>query len=246
MQKAVGLSNAPHPELEAELQEEIAKIKPKIDEGTVTIDEANHLHSLEARAHGHTEKSGFTSTAQSVAAKRERQLSFSSDSNLTSNRSCANSKTITPHGQSHHNKETNLCQVEAAIEHKIEQGTITEANANLLHSRETRVNGRTDKNGMATSAQSLAAHKRQASLSDQTNISPKSQDDHDVNAKLAGMTLEPKPKNEPENVAHDGAAYVQPREPRDHDPIDMRSISSVAQGTGTAHKRQSSQIVEVK
>lgn len=43
----------------------------------MTFEEANHLHSLEARAHGHTEKGGLTAKAQSVATKRERQASIS-------------------------------------------------------------------------------------------------------------------------------------------------------------------------
>lgn len=79
MQRAIGQFNAPHPELEAELQQEIARIEPKIEQGTVTKAEADHLHSLEARAHGHTEKGGVTAHAQSVAAKRERALSLSGD-----------------------------------------------------------------------------------------------------------------------------------------------------------------------
>ncbi|KAF2786585.1 hypothetical protein K505DRAFT_200847, partial [Melanomma pulvis-pyrius CBS 109.77] len=80
-QKAIGQTTAPHPELEEELQEEYAKIEPKVEQGTVTKEEANHLHSLEARAHGHTEKGGLTAIAQSVAAKRERQTSVSDASN---------------------------------------------------------------------------------------------------------------------------------------------------------------------
>ncbi|KAF2187035.1 hypothetical protein K469DRAFT_570863, partial [Zopfia rhizophila CBS 207.26] len=71
MQKAIGHTNGPHPELEAELQHEYAKIEPKVEQGTVTKAEADRLHSLEARAHGHTEKGGLTAHAQSVVAKRE-------------------------------------------------------------------------------------------------------------------------------------------------------------------------------
>ncbi|KAF2705108.1 hypothetical protein K504DRAFT_506578 [Pleomassaria siparia CBS 279.74] len=80
-QKAIGTSKATHPELEAKLQEEFAKIEPKVEQGTVTREEADHLHSLEARTHGHTEKGGLTSIAQSVVAKRERKVSFSEGSN---------------------------------------------------------------------------------------------------------------------------------------------------------------------
>ncbi|PSN62942.1 hypothetical protein BS50DRAFT_558660 [Corynespora cassiicola Philippines] len=85
MQNAVGLRNRPHPELEKELQKEFAKLEPKVEHGTVTKAEANHLHSLEARAHGHAEKGGLTAHAQSIAAKRERKFTPSSgDSALDS------------------------------------------------------------------------------------------------------------------------------------------------------------------
>lgn len=82
MEKAVGHLNAAHPEVEAELEEETARIGCKIVAGTVTKAEADHLHSLEARAHGHTEKGGVTATAQSIAAKRENQSSLSGGRNL--------------------------------------------------------------------------------------------------------------------------------------------------------------------
>jgi hypothetical protein len=81
MQHAVGAAHAPNPELEDDFQKELARIEPKIEQGTVTKAEADHLHSLEARAHGHTEKGGVTAKAQSVAAKRERALSLSDSTN---------------------------------------------------------------------------------------------------------------------------------------------------------------------
>lgn len=194
MQKAVGHTNAPHPELEAELQEEIAKIEPKVVEGTVTIEEANRLHSLEARAHGHTERGGITSIAQSVAAKRERQSSLSSGSSPSGNRSRANSKTFTSQEQSHRDKEANLHKTEDAIKTKVEQGAVTAEDADLLHSRETRAHGRTEKGGLTATAQSIASKKRQDSLSDQTNLTPEqrnemTQHERDISQKLAGMSM---------------------------------------------------------
>ncbi|KAF2437423.1 hypothetical protein P171DRAFT_182524 [Karstenula rhodostoma CBS 690.94] len=77
MQQAIGRNQAPQPGLEPVLQKELARIEPKVVDGTVTKAEADHLHSLEARAHGHTEKGGLTAKAQSIAAKRERAISFS-------------------------------------------------------------------------------------------------------------------------------------------------------------------------
>jgi hypothetical protein len=160
MQKAVGHTNAPHPELETQIQEEIAKIESKLVEGTVTIEEANHFHALEACAHGQTEKGGITSIAQSVVAKRERQLSLSSGSSPTGNRSRANSKTFTPQEQSHRDKEADFQKVADEIKPRIEQSMITEEDADLLHSRETCAHGQTKKGGLASSAQSVTSKKR--------------------------------------------------------------------------------------
>jgi hypothetical protein len=247
MQRAVGHTNAPHPELETQLKEEIAKIEPKVAKGTVTIEEANRLHSLEARAHGHTERGGITSIAQSVAAKRERQISLSSGSSPPNNRSRANSKAFTPGEQPHRDKEANLHVAQDAIKPKIEQGTATEADAKLLQFREARAHGDLEKGSMTASAQSIAPKKRQDSFSDKTNISTdeskqhKEQSHHDreVNIKLAEVSLEPKLEKEPEKVTKEDAANVQSREQRAHGHVEKRGRA--AQATALAHKRQMSQ-----
>lgn len=83
MQKAIGHTNAPHPELEPELQQQYARIMPKVERGTISQAEVDHLHSLEARAHGYTERGGLAATAQSIAAKFARQLSTNSSTNTT-------------------------------------------------------------------------------------------------------------------------------------------------------------------
>jgi hypothetical protein len=245
MQRAVGHTNAPHPELETELQDEIAKIEPKVAKGTVTVEEANRLHSLEARAHGHTERGGITSIAQSVAAKRERQLSLSSGSSPPSNRSRANSKAFTPEEQSHRDKEANLQAVQEAIKPKIEQGTATEADANLLHSRETRAHDKTEKGALASSAQSLVSKKREESLSDKTNApstderKEQSQHDREVYLKIAEMSLESKLEKKSEKVTKEDASHVQSREQRAHGHVDK--VGMAAQAMASAHKRQMSQ-----
>jgi hypothetical protein len=190
MQKAIGHTNAPNPELELELQEEIAKIEPKVAEGTVTIEEANHLHSLEARAHGHTEKGGLTSIAQSVAAKRERQLSLSSGSTPTP-RSRANSSYSSPPPEySHRDRASSLREVQAAVEPKVDQA----GGASLWHTREAQ----TEKSGLTPLAPSFVSQKHEVSLTDQTNTSPQASVDEymhrkemsgDVGAKLSQMSL---------------------------------------------------------
>lgn len=155
MVKAVGTTKAPHPELEAELQHEFAKIEPKVEQGTVTKEEANHLHSLEARAHGHTEKGGLTSIAQSVAARRERNMSLSDASN---SQTSPGNQGIDPQEQSHRDKEGNLRKVEFALRPKVEQDPehVTKEDASLLVSRERRAHGVIEKGSLAAEAQSLA------------------------------------------------------------------------------------------
>jgi hypothetical protein len=198
MQKAVGHTNAPNPELELQLQEEIAKIEPKVAEGTVTIEEANHLHSLEARAHGHTEKGGITSIAQSVAAKRERQLSLSSGSSPAP-RSRANSSYSSPPPEySHRDRASSLREVHAAVKPKDEQDTTTASGASVWHSRETHADIQTEKSGLTPLAPSFVSQKHEVSLTDQTNTSPQASMDEymhrkepsgDVGANLSQMSL---------------------------------------------------------
>lgn len=99
MQKAIGRTNAPHVELEAKLQQEYARIVPKVERGVDTKAKADHLHSLETRGQGHAERGGLTAIAQSMASRHEKKPSASSSGGNA--RSRANSRTLTPHKQSH-------------------------------------------------------------------------------------------------------------------------------------------------
>lgn len=111
MQRAIGHTNASHPELEAELQQLYAKIVPKVELGVVTKAEADHLHSLEARTHGHTERGGLAAIAQSVAARRERQVSKGNSSGKVQTHN--NSRTFTPRKQPYHSAEIDFPRTEA-------------------------------------------------------------------------------------------------------------------------------------
>ncbi|KAF2270479.1 hypothetical protein CC78DRAFT_611377 [Lojkania enalia] len=204
MQKAIGHTNAPHPELEGELQEEFAQIKPKVEKGIVTKEEADHLHSLEARAHGHTEKGGLTAMAQSVAARRERSLSQEKQEHLLCQEIAKTepkieSHTVTKGEAAHLNsletkayghaqkggvvataqsvsaKEEALREAAVKIEPKIKDGTVTNKEADHLHALEVRAHGHTEKGGLAATAQSIAAKReRRKSLSNASNSHQKS------------------------------------------------------------------------
>lgn len=184
MQKAIGHTNAPHPELEAELQQEYAKIVPKVERGIVTKAEADHLHSLEARAHGHTERGGLTAIAQSVAARRERQASIGSSSGTM--RSRANSRSFTPHKQAHHDMEVTTPKAEAERSRiKTDSTTYHEADAVRLRDQRS-----PEKGSASATAQST---RRYQSLSDSTNTTRASVEDlrknSSINAKLASLSV---------------------------------------------------------
>ncbi|KNG46624.1 hypothetical protein DDE82_002162 [Stemphylium lycopersici] len=173
MQKAVGHNNAPQPEVEAKLQEEIAKIEPKIAQGTVTKAEADRLHSLEARAHGHTEKGGIAAAAQSVVARRERQLSLSGSSgaisSLNNGRSRANSRNFTaPHQQSQRDQEKSLDKAEVVDKSEIEQGANATTGNATLNSGKTHAHEDAEKSELSATAQPFVSEQRQT-LSDVSN-----------------------------------------------------------------------------
>ncbi|KZM22168.1 uncharacterized protein EKO05_0002081 [Ascochyta rabiei] len=187
MQKAIGHTNAPHPELEAELQQEYAKIVPKVERGIVTKAEADHLHSLEARAHGHTERGGLTAIAQSVAARHERRGSVSSSTGNV--RSRASSRTFMPHEQPYYDTEVNPSKVEAEEPRtQNSAGTRFEADdlglGKLCSSRE---------GAIAAAAQSITSTRRLQSLSDSTNTTRASIEDlrkhSSMTSKLAGLSV---------------------------------------------------------
>ncbi|KAL6711942.1 hypothetical protein ACN47E_002985 [Coniothyrium glycines] len=248
MQKSIGHANAPHPEVEAELHEEAAKIEPKIAQGTVTKAEADHLHSLEARAHGHTEKGGVASKAQSVAAKRERQLSLSNGSSPLSGRSRANSRNFSlPHEQSRHDKEETLHRAEITIMPKIEQGTVTQADANVLQLREMRAHGYIEKGSSLATAQAVAGRKRQDTLSERSNNSlteadyerrkEQSQHDKELTLSIADMVVEPKIKTL--YISQGEAAWLQAREHRTFGHAEKERLA--AEAMSKVHKRENSQ-----
>ena len=159
-------------------------VKDKIEEGTVTKAEASHLQSLKSRAHGDTFKGFIAATAQSTAARRE--------SNASDARPCADSKnTLSPQEQPHHDKEENLRQVELAIRPKIQDGTVTAAEAKKLHSCEMRAHGHTEKGRLAATAQSVVAH-RQRTLSDISNSPHPSETDAGPHKEDIDVDKEPK------------------------------------------------------
>lgn len=232
MQKAMGHTNAPQQDPEAEFQEEIAKIEPKIAQGTVTKAEADHLHSLEARAHGHTEKGGITAAAQSVVAKRERKLSLSSGSGTVSSQKRSS---MSPQQKSRHDREENLRKAEDDFKTKVEEGDVNKAEADHLHSLEDRAHGHTKKGGMAASAQSVSARRnsnsghRRPRTSSHGALSPQEQSHHDKEENLHRAEVAIRPKIEDGTVTADEASKLHSCEMRAHGHTEKGGMSAKAQ-----------------
>ena len=137
-----------HLDKEKNFQEAVDVIEPKIINApeTVTKEDADLLHSREVRAHGVVEKGGITAQAQSLAAKNEKVNAAKEE-------------------KSHAAKEANFQEAVGIVEPKIANvpETVTEEDADLLHSREVRAHGETEKGGVTAFAQSLAAKNEQQS-----------------------------------------------------------------------------------
>ncbi|KAG9188777.1 hypothetical protein G6011_07482 [Alternaria panax] len=243
LQKAVGHTNAPHPEVEAELQEEIAKIEPKIAQGTVTKAEADHLHSLEARAHGHTEKGGIAAAAQSVAARRERRLSLSSGSGSISSpisgRSRANSRNFTsPQQHSRQERLNEFHHAEMAARPKMESSTATKPDSDHPHSLDVHAISGTERNSIPARRESVTSSARPRANSKSVS-SPEEQSRHNKDENLRNTEAFFKPKIENSTISHVDADTIHPREMRAPGNNGTHSLSATAQSF-TSRRRQDS------
>ncbi|KAI5209138.1 hypothetical protein E4T39_01104 [Aureobasidium subglaciale] len=118
--------------------------KMQQDPSSITADDANYLKSREARATGQAQppKDSVSADAQRLAAANEKGVAPKTDS-------------LNPSEQSSLTKERNLEQAVNQVGSK-DPSQITQDDANLLHSREQRAHGHTEKGGVASQAQSIA------------------------------------------------------------------------------------------
>lgn len=181
MQRAIVQNNAPHPELEAELQAKRAEVGMKIVEGTVTKSDADGLHSLEARAHGHTEKGGVTALAQSAVAKRERKMSLGGESSTQS--TVTFSKILTYKTHRRVEKHAELLKADKTVRKTVREPATT-GEADQVRPRDTRTCSHAAKDGPAARAQSMPMNcgcEREGSLRNNSNIHDDSGDTNDTN-----------------------------------------------------------------
>jgi len=127
---------------ESAAQDVLSKMQQ--DPTSVTADDANYLKSREARATGQAQppKDSVSADAQRLAAANEQGAA-------------PKTGPLSPAEQSHLTKERNLEQTVNEVASK-DPSQITQDDANLLHSREQRAHGHTEKGGVASQAKTIA------------------------------------------------------------------------------------------
>ncbi|KAI4856803.1 hypothetical protein E4T45_01723 [Aureobasidium sp. EXF-8846] len=130
---------------ESAAQDVLSKMQQ--DPTSITADDANYLKSREARATGQAQppKDSVSAEAQRLAAANERGTTPKT----------AQTGSLNSSEQSHLTKERNLEEAVNEVGSK-DPSQITRDDANLLHSREQRAHGHTEKGGVASQAKVIA------------------------------------------------------------------------------------------
>ena len=139
------------------LEDAAAKVLSKLETApeAVTSEDASLLHSREARVQGGPTKGDLASQAQSVAAANEQGATVQTNRAQGSGASA----NLTAAEQSQLDREANYVEAANKVGQKMatEPEKVTKKEGDLLHSRETKAFGATEKGGIASQAQSQAA-----------------------------------------------------------------------------------------
>ncbi len=126
------------------------------DPSSVTAEDAQHLHSRESRALGGQQpRSGsLASQAQSLASKNEQGASSTGQTTTGP---------TDPTVQSQLDRQKNYDEAANVVAQKMEQdpAALTKEDSEMMHSRETKAFGTTEKGGLVSQAQSLASKNEQ-------------------------------------------------------------------------------------
>ena len=137
---------------EANYNDSAAAVGSKLasDPTSVTKEDGDLLHSRETKAFGTTEKGGLASQAQSLASEN------TGDKKSTSS---TTGQGLTSEQQSQLDREANYIEAADKVGTKMasDPASVTKEDGDLLHSREHKAFGSTEKDGLAAKAQSQAA-----------------------------------------------------------------------------------------
>lgn len=120
------------------------------DPSSITPEDANYLKSREARATGQAQppKDSVSADAQRLASANERGTA-------------PKTGPLDPAEQSQVTRERNFEEAVNQVGSK-DPAQVTQDDANLLHSREQRAHGHTEKGGAASQAQSIATENQRS------------------------------------------------------------------------------------
>lgn len=159
----LGPEQLTHISKENDFHNAAAELRTKIADHPehITKQDADHIHSLEQKAHGHTEKGGITAQVQHLAAQNAAKAE--TDKGVTKviigidveeSAGIINAEEL-----SHLSKERDFYMAATAIGEKIAHDPehVTQEDADSIHSREQKAHGHTEKGGITAHAQHLAA-----------------------------------------------------------------------------------------
>jgi len=167
-----------HPELAAELDKEAARIAAKIEDETVTAEDARHLHSLEVRVHGGVQHGSIAALAQrkvdllAAAKKAEEEIAPKVEAGEVTKEDARKlvRREMKAHGHIEHgslaakaqsvaDKHAEHHKAHEAIDPKVETGEVTKEEADKLHRVDARAEGGVEAGSVTAKAQSIADKK---------------------------------------------------------------------------------------
>ncbi|KAL8782723.1 MAG: hypothetical protein Q9213_005147 [Squamulea squamosa] len=188
---------------------------------SITKEDAQAVHRAESRLEGQQPPSGsISSQAQHQAAVNEGATGTTTSTTSTSGSTRTNAAPVDPNVQSQLDRQANYEDVASKVGGKLvnEPGNVTKEEADLLHSREQRAFGVTEKGGLASQAQHQVAENEGATSSRSTttpsNPTTQSQMDRQANYENAANKVGSKLANEPENITKEEADMLHSREHR--------------------------------
>ena len=126
------------------------------DPYSITAEDAEYVHSRESRALGGQQppSGSLASQAQQLAAKNQQGAPISGQSTAGP---------VDPIVQSHLDRQKNFEEAAGMVKQKMEQDptAVTKEDGDLMHSREQKAFGTTEKGGLASQAQKLANKNKQ-------------------------------------------------------------------------------------
>ncbi|KAL8670621.1 MAG: hypothetical protein Q9168_004852 [Polycauliona sp. 1 TL-2023] len=203
--------------------------------GSITKEDAQAVHRAETRAQGQQPPSGSISSAAQHQAAVNEGATGPNTNGTTTGSSGINGASVDPTSQSELDRQANFQQAASEVGGKLvnEPGNVTKEEADLLHSREHRAFGVTEKGGLASQVQHQVAENEGATRT-QSNGTPsnptsQSQMDRQANFEATAAQVASKLANDPGSITKDEADLLHSREHRAFDHTEKGGVAAQAQ-----------------